>query len=157
MYDLARTCLGWLNMALCLLAFMLAAIFYDTFYNEALALGAVAQHISPTVLEVIFYLVLLGGVGVSIFLTVMHVLGGGLFGMTSGGVLAGMKHGLILGVIEGAGRLWPYGLAVAVAGFFFNAPWWHWAAALVVGGVLFAVRQLANFVWDRVEHAPPQA
>ena len=157
MYELARSCLGWVNMALCFLAFMLASVFYDTFYNEALALGAVAQHISPVVLEVIFYLVLIGGVGVSVFLTLMHTLGGGLFGATSGGVLAGLKHGRILGLIDGAGRLWPYGFVVGLAAFFFNGPWWHWAVAFLVGVLLLTVQSLANYVWARVDHTPPQA
>lgn len=134
-----------LNGLLYTAAFAVACEFYDKNYARVASLPEFA------IPEEVYWVLLVAVVGVSFVIALVHVVGGGLFGATSGGVLTGMKHGLILGVVNAFGRLWPYAFGIALASFFFNATAkWHTIAFGVLAAGMFAVKYLADLVWDKV-------
>lgn len=86
-------------------------------------------------------------IGVSIGITVFHVITGGIMGSAAGGVLNGMQLGLIVGVVQAVGRLWSYCFAIAGASFFFNEEsWWHALLFIVVGLVFLSVKRLSDYI-----------
>lgn len=126
-------------------AFAVSCDFYDKNYAHVASLP---QFAFP---DWFYWGLLVAVVGVSALIALFHVVGGGLFGATSGGVLTGMKHGLILGAVEAFGRLWPYALAIALASFMFNATAkWHTIAFAVLAFAMFGVKYLADLVWKKV-------
>lgn len=134
-----------LNGLLYTATFAVACDFYDKTYANVATLP---QFAFP---EWLYWVLLAAMIGVSVLVTLFHVVGGGLFGATAGGVLTGMKHGLILGAVQAFGRLWPYAVAIALASFFFNATAkWHTIAFLVLAAATFSVKYLADLVWKKV-------
>lgn len=87
-------------------------------------------------------------VGVSVVIAIGHVVGGGIMGMTAGGIWDGMRLGLTVGLGVALGRLWPYAAIIAVVGFLTQAPVWHWSVALVSGIVCYGIQFFVNYVWS---------
>lgn len=134
-----------LNGLLYTAAFAVSCDFYDKHYASVASLP---QFSFPGWL---YWALLIAVAGVSLVVALFHVVGGGLFGATAGGVLTGMKHGLILGGVEAFGRLWPYAVALALSSFFFNATAkWHTVIFILLAMAMFAVKYLADMVWKQV-------
>lgn len=126
-------------------AFAVACDFYDKNYANVASLPHFAFP------DWVYWALLGAAAGVSFLVAVVHVIGGGIFGATAGGILTGMKHGLILGTVQAFGRLWPYALAIAIASFFFNATVkWHTVAFAVLAALMFGIKYLADLVWEKV-------
>lgn len=147
-----KVTMQYITGLIALLAFVMAAIYYDTFYNNPSLLADYLGFMSPQILQWLTYATLFGVFGISLGVALMHVVGGSLFGATAGGVLNGMKHGFILGLIEGFSRLWPFALVVGLASFIFGGPLWHTITFAVLGGVFFLVEYLADMVWKKINH-----
>lgn len=96
--------------------------------------------------------IVVGVVGVTVLVAVGHVVGGGLMGLSAGGVLNGMKLGLLLGLSMGIGRLWPYLFAIAMASGLFNAPWYHWHTWIFLAMTVIALglNLIVKYMWRHV-------
>ena len=105
------------------------------------------QHQVP---ELMYYVVMVSVIGVSMMIALGHMVGGGLMGLTSGGIWDGMKLGIMLGLGGAVGRLWPYLFIIAGVAFICKGPLWHWLGALVAGGICFAVHYIMSFIWKKV-------
>jgi hypothetical protein len=79
--------------------------------------------------------------GISVIIMVFHLVAGGLMGLSAGGVLTGMKYGVLVGLTMALGRLWPYLFCIALASALFNKPWyatetWGFLALAILAGGL---------------------
>lgn len=90
-------------------------------------------------------------VGVSVLIAIGHVIGGGIMGMTAGGVWDGMRLGLTVGLGVALARLWPFAAIVAVVGFLTQAPLWHWALALFCAILFYAIKVFVDYIWASFE------
>lgn len=100
----------------------------------------------------VLYIILgFGIIGVSVVWFLFHLLGGGIFGVASGGIINGLKIGGTIGLGMSLGRLWPYAMIWAAGAFFFGPPW-HTVAAFLLGMFLFVVNRLMGYVWERVDN-----
>jgi hypothetical protein len=102
--------------------------------------------------DIVTQLVLLAVVGVSIFWTVCHVVGGGLLGMAAGGIFDGIKMGLLLGIGLGISRLWPHTLAWATGAFVAEGPVWHIVLLVVSAVVLFGLNSTMRYFWGSIQN-----
>ena len=84
-------------------------------------------------------------------LAVGHIIGGGIMGMTAGGVLSGMRLGLTLGLGVALARLWPYAAIVAIVGFLTQAPAWHWVVSLICAIIFYAIKVFVDYIWSSFE------
>lgn len=98
----------------------------------------------------IYHLLGIAIIGVSALIAIGHVIGGGLMGLTSGGVLSGMRLGFILGMGVGLSRLWPYCAIVGAVALLNQASAWHWLIAFVLAVVFFALHMMMRHVWKSV-------
>lgn len=121
--------------------FLLAAVHWFLYF-ATFALAAHYYHpFNVTVHPWMYYVLGLAVFGISIVITVFHIVGGGLMGLSAGGVLSGMRYGLMIGLTMSLGRLWPYLFTVSIASGLFNVPWYHWhtwgflVAATIAGGL----------------------
>ncbi len=89
-------------------------------------------------------------IGVSLVIAIGHVIGGGLMGMTAGGILNGMRLGIMLGLSVSLGRLWPYMLIISVVAFIAHAPTWHWVTSMLLGLLFLGINLVTKFLWHRV-------
>jgi hypothetical protein len=96
------------------------------------------------------YILFAAIVGVSLVLALGHVVGGGLMGFTAGGVLSGMKLGLLLGSGMAVGRLWPYLGLIAAAAFVFDGPLSHVISFGVACVVCLGVNMVLKYIWSHV-------
>jgi hypothetical protein len=130
------------------------------FINSIVVLGVVALSIDyydPSMIaykipDMVTQLVLLAVVGVSIFWTVCHVVGGGLLGMAAGGVFDGVKMGLLLGIGLGISRLWPHTLAWAMGAFVAQGPVWHIVLLVVAALTLFGLNSVMRYFWGSIQN-----
>lgn len=90
-------------------------------------------------------------IGVSILIAMGHVVGGGIMGMTAGGIWDGMRLGLTVGLGVALARLWPFAAIIAVVGFLTQAPVWHWATALVLAIIFYAIKVFVDYIWASFE------
>ena len=90
-------------------------------------------------------------VGVSGLIAIGHVIGGGIMGLTAGGIWSGMRLGFTIGLGVALARLWPFCGIVAVVGFITQAPVWHWASALFCAIFFFVIRMFVNYIWSTFE------
>ncbi|MBI1363189.1 MAG: hypothetical protein GC134_04325 [Proteobacteria bacterium] len=121
--------------------FLLAAVHWFL-YCATFALAVHHYHpLNVTVYPWLYYVLGLAVVGISLMIMVFHIVGGGLMGLSAGGVLSGMKYGFMVGMTMAVGRLWPYLFAIALASGLFNIPWYHWHTwgflilAILAGGL----------------------
>lgn len=106
--------------------------------------------VNVVVPEWAYYFLAIAVAGVSLLIAIGHVIGGGLMGMTAGGVWDGMRLGITLGLGVALGRLWPYAIIVAVVGFITQAPVWHWLLAGFLGLIFFGIHFIMKFIWTKV-------
>ena len=90
-------------------------------------------------------------VGVSVLIAMGHVVGGGIMGMTAGGIWDGMRLGLTVGLGVALARLWPFAAIVAVVGFLTQAPVWHWSLALILAIIFYAIKVFVDYIWASFE------
>lgn len=95
---------------------------------------------------------LIGVVGISVLITLMHMGWGMVFGLAGGDFLDGVKLGGILGACYGIGRLWPYFLAWGVGSFFGEAPLWHTVVAVIMAFVVFSFKMIIKYFWGNMEN-----
>lgn len=98
----------------------------------------------------IHHLLLIAILGVSAIIAVGHVIGGGLMGLTSGGVLSGMRLGLILGLGVGLSRLWPYCAIIGAVALLNQAPAWHWLVAFALAAIFGILHFMMGHVWKSI-------
>lgn len=104
-------------------------------------------HVRVEIPEWAYGILGLAVIGVSVVIAVGHIVGGGIMGMTAGGIWDGMRLGLTLGLGVALGRLWPYAGIVAAVAFITKAPTWHWATALGAAVLFFGIQRFVGYVW----------
>lgn len=104
--------------------------------------------LGTSVPPIIYHVLLVAIIGVSIILAVGHIIGGGLMGMTAGGVWGGMKLGFILGTGAALSRLWPYAFIIGVVAFLNRAPTWHVVVAAIFGICCLVMHLVMRFFWN---------
>jgi len=130
---------------------ILLGVVHAFLYMLTLALTyAYYAEVNVTVPEWAYYFLGIAVAGVSLLIAIGHVIGGGLMGMTAGGVLDGMRLGITLGLGVAFGRLWPYAAIVAVVGFITQAPVWHWLIAGFLAFLFFGINFIMRFIWQKV-------
>ena len=115
----------------------------------ALAYAHYAE-VNVVVPEWAYYFLGMAVAGVSLLIAIGHVIGGGLMGMTAGGVWDGMRLGITLGLGVALARLWPYCIIVAGVAFITQAPVWHWLLAGFLGMIFFGINFVMKFIWTKV-------
>ena len=100
--------------------------------------------------EWLYYLVFFAVIGVSVLIALGHIVGGGLMGLTGGGVWDGMRLGLTLGLGTALGRLWPYLAIITFVAFLAKGPTWHWVLAGIGAVLCLGVHYLMSFIWAKV-------
>ena len=98
------------------------------------------------------YLTYVGVVGLSVVWALVNVIGGGLFGLTGGGILEGLKMGLILGVAISLGRIWPYVLVVGLVALFFAQGLIPGVLILTFAAVCLALQIITGYIWSRTHN-----
>lgn len=115
----------------------------DTYVNGGAGFG----YILP---EYFYYFVMFGVAGMSVMWTLVHMLGGCLFGMAAGGIWDGIKLGFTLGAGLGLSRLWPYSMAWAAGIFAGDGPWLHIIGFVLLTGILFGLNQFVMYFWNNI-------
>jgi hypothetical protein len=77
----------------------------------------------------------------------LHIGGGLLLGIASGGVLDGLRLGLILGLGMALSKLWPAAFGAGAGMWIGGGPKWHMITAFVVGVLLFGLDKALAFFW----------
>lgn len=84
---------------------------------------------------------------VPVFWAVTHVCGGLLLGIASGGVLDGLKLGVMLGLGMAVSKLWPAAGGAAIGIFVGGGPHWYGWVAGVLAVLLFALDRILQYFW----------
>ena len=82
-----------------------------------------------------------------VFWAVAHVCGGVLLGVASGGILEGLRLGLLLGLGMALAKLWPAALGVAAGAYLGDQNLTYTALGLVAGLLLFALDWILGYFW----------
>ena len=102
----------------------------------------------PALIE---HMVIIGVLGVSLFWAILHVVGGGLFGLAASGVVDGLKMGLLLGMGLGISRLWSHCLAWAIGCFAADGPLWHMISLGFVALILLGLNSSMRYFWGSIQ------
>lgn len=97
--------------------------------------------------KVVHTIVYAGVLGVSVVWAIGHALFGAAMGIAAGGVMDGIRMGLILGFGMSVGRLWPYVLTFAVGAFLCQAQTWVIVASALAGFVCLGINTMVKFFW----------
>jgi len=84
---------------------------------------------------------------VPVFWAITHLCGGLLLGIAGGGVLDGLRLGLMLGMGMALSKLWPSVFGAAIGVFAGGGPQLYGYGAIVVGVLLFALDRILVFFW----------
>ncbi|NBX85646.1 MAG: hypothetical protein EBQ80_00135 [Proteobacteria bacterium] len=95
----------------------------------------------------VYYAVVAVTLFVPMFWAVTHLCGGVLFGVAAGGLLDGIKLGLILGLGMAVSKLWPAVLGAAVGIALGGGPQLYTALAGVLGCGLFGLEKAMIYFW----------
>ncbi len=82
-----------------------------------------------------------------VFWAIAHVCGGLLLGIASGGVMDGLRLGVLLGLGMALSKLWPAAFGVAIGAYVGDAPMSYWILAAVAGVLLFALDKVLQYFW----------
>lgn len=82
-----------------------------------------------------------------VFWAVTHLCGGLLLGIASGGVLDGLRLGLLLGMGMALSKLWPAAFGVAIGAYIGNGLSSYVYLGAVVGVLLFALDRILHYFW----------
>lgn len=77
----------------------------------------------------------------------IHLGGGLLLGIASGGVLDGLRLGFLLGMGMALSKLWPAAFGIGIGIFAGGGPRLWGGTALFVGVLLFALDRALHFFW----------
>ena len=99
-----------------------------------------------------YWFVIIGVLGMSVMWTLVHMLGGCLFGMAAGGVWDGLKLGFVLGAGLGVSRLWPYTMAWTAGIFAGDAPLMHILLWGMATGLLFGLNRFVMYFWGHLHN-----
>jgi len=83
------------------------------------------------------------------FWAAAHLCGGLLLGIASGGVLDGLRLGLLLGMGMAISKLWPSAFGIALGLYLGDGltPSWYMYLALLAGFLLFALDKILQYFW----------
>lgn len=130
---------------------IILGVIHAFLYTCTLALSAnYFGHLNYQVPDVVYYGVVVAVFGVSLLIALGNMIGGGLMGLTAGGVWDGMRLGLILGIGTAIGRLWPYMLIIAAVAFIYKVAAWVWILSLLGGAICYGVHYLMRMIWSHV-------
>lgn len=94
------------------------------------------------------YYVVGGAVAIlPVFWAVTHVCGGLLLGIASGGVMDGLRLGVLLGLGMALSKLWPAALGVAIGVWMGDGPLAYTILAAIAGALLFGLSRALHFFW----------
>jgi hypothetical protein len=82
------------------------------------------------------------------FWALTHLCGGVLFGLAAGGLLDGLKLGLILGLGMALSKCWPYALGVAGGVYLGGGPLLYVVAGVGAAVVLFGLDKALQYFWN---------
>lgn len=102
----------------------------------------------PTLEPIIYYVVAAAVFVVPLFWAFTHLCGGLLFGIAAGGVMDGLKLGLILGLGLSVGKLWPYVAAAAVGTYLGQGPALYVWGGAALAVLLFALDKVMFYFWQ---------
>jgi hypothetical protein len=82
-----------------------------------------------------------------VFWAITHVCGGLLLGLASGGVMDGLRLGLMLGTGMALSKLWPASLGAAAGIYLGDGPRLYMYGLIAVGVLLFALDRALHYFW----------
>lgn len=82
-----------------------------------------------------------------VFWAVAHVCGGLLLGIASGGVMDGLRLGVLLGLGMALSKLWPAAFGLALGVWIGGGPLVYAILAAAAGGLLFGLSRALHFFW----------
>ncbi len=97
------------------------------------------------------YIYYAAGIGVFLipaFWAVTHICGGIFFGIAAGGLLDGMKLGLILGFGMALAKCWPAVLAAALGVYLGGGPLIYTVLGAVAGVMLIGLDKTLGYFWN---------
>lgn len=83
-----------------------------------------------------------------VFWAITHVCGGLLLGIASGGVLDGLRLGVLLGLGMALSKLWPAAFGVALGAYIGDGLNSYVYLAAVAGVLLFALDKILQYFWQ---------
>ncbi|MCP4355840.1 MAG: hypothetical protein GY793_09475 [Proteobacteria bacterium] len=102
--------------------------------------------------QICYTLVGLGVIGISVASALFHIIGGGIMGMTAGGVLGGMKIGMFLGLASAVGRLWLFAGAACGASVLSWPDHKFYTISLGVMTIIcFLIQRGSLFMWSKLQ------
>jgi hypothetical protein len=84
---------------------------------------------------------------IPVFWAVAHLCGGLLLGIASGGVMDGLRLGLLLGFGMAISKLWPTAFGIALGIYIGQGLSWYVYLALAAGFLLFALDKILQYFW----------
>lgn len=84
---------------------------------------------------------------VPVFWALTHICGGLLLGIASGGVLEGLRLGLLLGMGMALSKLWPAAFGVALGAYIGDGLSSYVYLGGIVGVLLFALDKILHYFW----------
>lgn len=88
-----------------------------------------------------------------VFWAVTHVCGGILLGIASGGVLDGLRLGVLLGLGMALSKLWPAAFGVAIGAYIGDGLNSYVYLAAVAGVLLFALDKILQYFWQATSNS----
>lgn len=82
-----------------------------------------------------------------VFWAITHVCGGLLLGIASGGVMDGLRLGLLLGAGMALSKLWPATLGAAIGIYVGGGPHLYVYGLTLVGVLLFGLDRALHYFW----------
>lgn len=123
-----------------IVALCVGALAANLFFNHGAGFG---YAIHPYV----YYAVAAAALASSVFWALTHMVAGCFFGIAAGGLLDGLKLGLILGLGMAAAKLWPYVSAAGVGVWAVGGPLGYGIGGVVLGMLLFALNKVLEYFW----------
>lgn len=102
--------------------------------------------------DYLYWAVALGALVVPVFWAVTHLCGGILFGIAAGGLLDGVKLGLILGLGMAVAKVWPFVLAGAVGVYAGDGPLIYCIGGVILGIALYGLDWALTYFWNSTGH-----
>ncbi|HEX2859903.1 MAG TPA: hypothetical protein VHP58_06890 [Alphaproteobacteria bacterium] len=99
----------------------------------------------------VYYGTAIAVLAIPVFWCSMHLCGGVLIGVAAGGLIDGLKLGMLLGIGMGLSKLWPYVLAAAAGCYIGKGPMVYVVGGVVVGILLFGIDRALMYFWKSTE------
>ena len=82
-----------------------------------------------------------------VFWAIVHVCGGLMLGIASGGILDGLRLGVLLGLGMALSKLWPAAFGVAIGAYVGDGVSSYVYLSAVAGVLLFALDRVLQYFW----------